>query len=516
MKKIILTYGFLFVAIQLIAQQNTQLLHSYFKDQLFNTARSETYVGSSFLPVLESEYNINYITRDSSKQYYDFTEVLFKKHLLEAKGENYKLTISPIFDLAMGKDLKDTTHSTLFQNTRGLFIEGDLMKNFSFMTSVYENQSRFNQYETSYYSSLGEMYPQGANYITQNAVIPGAGRTTPFKTTGFDYAYAIGNIVYHPIRALAIIAGNSAQFIGDGHRSVLLSDNSVSAPFFRIDYKISNKWEFNYLRTKLFNLMRRPASTTVEAYYETKGYSVNYLTYKPIDRFSVSLFEGIIWSKGDSITSSRVHPLFYNPIPLVSGLILSKEKVNSLYGLNLSFALKSNHRFYGQFGFSNLSIENAAFQIGYRGYNYFGLKDFMFQLEYNNVAENTYNSAVSRLNYSAYNLPIAHVKGNAFQEILLRTNYSYKRMYLDVKANYYLLNNFSSVSLLPVNKQLPTTDGTILLTQLELGYRFNKLMNFSIFGTWLFRNEQSDFIDLTTNQFTIGLRTGLLNHYNDF
>jgi hypothetical protein len=69
---------------------------------------------------------------------------------------------------------------------------------------------------------------------------------------------------------------------------------------------------------------------------------------------------------------------------------------------------------------------------------------------------------------------------------------------------------------LPVNKQLPTTDGTILLTQLELGYRFNKLMNFSIFGTWLFRNEQSDFIDLTTNQFTIGLRTGLLNHYNDF
>ena len=215
MRKVILTYGLLIIAIQSFAQQNTQLLHSYFKDQLFNNSRSEVYVGSSFLPVIESEYNINYIIRDSSKQYYDFTEVLFKKHLLEAKGENYKLTISPIFDFAMGKDLKDTTHSTLFQNTRGLFIEGDLLKNFSFMTSVYENQSRFNQYETSYYSSLGEMYPQGTNYITQNAVIPGAGRTKPFKTNGFDYAYAIGNIVYRPIQALAVIAGNSAQFIGD-------------------------------------------------------------------------------------------------------------------------------------------------------------------------------------------------------------------------------------------------------------------------------------------------------------
>jgi len=516
LRKISLTYGLLMIAIQTIAQQNTQLLHSYFKDQLFNNARSEVYVGSSFLPVLESDYNLNAIIRDSSIQYYDFTEVLFKKHLLEAKGDNFKLTISPIFDFGKSKDFSDTSNPLLFQNTRGIFIEGDLLKNFSFMTSVYENQSHFNQYESSYYSSLGEMYPQGVNYATQNAVIPGAGRTKPFKDGGFDYAYAIGNIVYRPIQSLALIAGNSSQFIGDGHRSLLLSDNSVAAPFFRVDYKISNKWEFNYLRSKLFNLMRRPVSTTVEAYYETKGYSVNYLTYKPIDRFSISFFEGIIWSKGDSITSTHVHPLFYNPIPLVSGLIMSKEKVNTLYGLNLSFALKSNHRFYGQIGFSNLAIKNAAVQIGYRGYNYFGLKDFMLQLEYNNVAENTYNSSVNRLNYSAYNLPMAHVKGNAFQEILLRSNYSYKRMYVDVKANYFLLNNYSSVSLLPVNKQLQKVDGTILLTQLEFGYRFNKLMNFSIFTSWLFRNEQSDLTKLTTNQFTIGLRTGLLNHYNDF
>ena len=184
--------------------------------------------------------------------------------------------------------------------------------------------------------------------------------------------------------------------------------------------------------------------------------------------------------------------------------------------MNLSYALKANHRFYGQIGFSNSEIKNSAFQIGYRGYNYFGLKDFMLQLEYNNVAENTYNSSVNRLNYSAYNLPMAHVKGNAFQEILLRSNYSYKRMYVDMKANYFLLNNYSSVSLLPINNQLQKVDGAILLTQLEFGYRFNKLMNFSVFASWLFRNEHSDFIDLTTNQFTIGLRTGLLNHYNDF
>jgi hypothetical protein len=208
--------------------------------------------------------------------------------------------------------------------------------------------------------------------------------------------------------------------------------------------------------------------------------------------------------------------LFYNPLPLVSGLIMSKEKVNTLYGLNLSFALKSNHRFYGQIGFSNLSIKNSALQIGYRGYNYFGLTDFMLQLEYNNVAESTYNSSVNRLNYSAYNLPMAHVKGNAFQEILIRSSYSYKRMYIDLKTNYFLLNNYNSGSLLPVDKQSQKVDGSVLLTQLEFGYRFNKLINLSLFASWLLRNEHSDLIDLTTNQFSIGLRTGILNHYNDF
>lgn len=516
MKRKLLTYGFLFVALLANSQQNTVLIQSYFKDQLFNNARNEKYVGSSFLPVLESEYNLNSIIRDSSIQYYDFTEVIFKKHLLEAKGDNYKLTISPTFDFSKSRDLSDTTKPGLFQNTRGLFIEGDLLKNFSFMTSFYENQAHYNSYESSYYSSVGEMYPQGTNYLTQNAVIPGAGRTKPFKNGGFDYAYAIGNIVYRPLPSLAIIAGNSSQFIGDGHRSILLSDNSVSAPFFRVDYKISHKWEFNYLRSKLFNLMRRPLSTTVEAYYETKGYSVNYLTYKPIDRFSISLFEGIIWSKGDSIASTHVHPLFYNPIPFVSGLILNNKEINSMYGLNLSYALEANHRFYGQIGFSNLEVKNSAFQIGYRGYNYFGLKDFILQLEYNNVAENTYNASVSRLNYSAYNLPMAHVKGNAFQEMLLRSNYSYKRLFLDVKASYYLLKNYNTLSLLPFDKNLPSSNGNIFLSQIEIGYRFNKLLNFSVFSAWLFRTENTNLTHLVTNQFTVGLRTALINHYNDF
>jgi hypothetical protein len=499
-----------------MTQQNTISLQSFYKDHLFDNSSDKVYSGSSFLPVLESEYNLNFIIRDSSKQYYDFTETLFKKHLFDLAGKNYHLTISPIFDFTLGKDIADTANRRLFQNTRGLFVEGDLLKNFSFSTSVYENQARFNNYESSYYSSIGELYPQGNHYVTQNAVIPGSGRTKPFKIDGFDYAYAIGNIIYRPIKSVALVAGNSSHFVGDGYRSILLSDNGAPAPFLRAIYRISQKWELNYLRMRLFNLMRKPASTTVEAYYETKNYSSNYLTYKINKRFSISLFEGVVWSKGDSIVSKHVNPLYYSPIPFLPSLILSNKEVNALHGLSVSLALKSNHRIYSQFAVSNLTLKNAAFQLGYRGYNYFGMKNFMLQLEYNNVGENTYSSSNARLNYSQYNLPMAHVKGNAFQELLIRSNFEYKRLFVELKINYFLLKNYQDVSLLGINKNNTRYDGNILTNQVEFGYRFNRLMNFSVYCAWLGRFEKTDLRNSTTNQFTVGIRTAINNHYNDF
>lgn len=517
MKRFFLTYFVLmFISIS-YCQQNSLLMNSYFKDKLFDNSNSEYYFGSSFLPSFESEYNLNQFNRDSSRQYYDFTETLFKKHLFESKDSNYYITISPILDLAIGQDNADTNVRRLFQNTRGVFIEGDLFTNFSFTTAVYENQGRFSKYETAYYSSIGELYPNQGNgkYSTQNAVIPGGARTKPFKTDGFDYAYAIGNIVYQPFRSIKLMAGNTSQFIGDGHRSILLSDNVTPAPFIRGIFQISKKWEFNYLRMRLFNLMRRPLSTTVESYYETKAFSSNYLTFKPTKKIAISLFEGVIWYKGDSITSTRANPLFYNPIPLISEFILSKTVINSILGLNFSFTPFQSHRVYSQFAISDMNMKKTAFQIGYRGYNYFGLKNFMLQLEYNNVSKKMYESSNPRLNFSHYNLPLSHVKGNSFQEFILRSNYEIKRFYCDLKTIYYSVKEYSPLSLLPVTKSIPLENGSIFLQQIEIGYRFNKKSNLSLFANWQYRLENFS-TKGTTNMLFFGIRTGLNNHYNDF
>lgn len=498
-------------------QQGLVPLHSFYKDQLFSNKLGAPYNGGSFLPVCESEYDLIDAIKDTSKQYYKFTHVLFQTHLIELRGEDYYLKISPAMDFSIGQDLNDTVSRNLFQNTRGLHVEGDIFKNFSFSTSLYENQGRYTNYETDYYSAVGELYYSGGQkYTTQNAVIPGGGRTKPFKGDGFDYAYAVGYFVYTPFNFLRVSAGNNAQFVGDGHRSILHSDNSYSAPYYRIDWNISPKFSFTYLRSRHLNLLRKPTSSSAESYYEAKGYSINYLTYKPTKKISISLFESGMWNRGDSLVSHHSHPLYYNPIPFVSGLALkNKDKVVSLLGLNLSFQVAQYHRLYGQFAINDYDSEKFAFQIGYRGYNYFGVSNLMLQTEYNAVANRTYETANRRLNYVHYNLPVAHVKGNGFQEFVVRSNYEFHRVYAELTSVYYITEDYSDVALLPVYRDLERSSDKILYVNLELGYRFNRKMNLMLFGAWTYRSIDNPNM-LTANSFTVGLKTGFINHYKDF
>ena len=505
-----------FLPFILFSQQNLLPISSYFKDKLFSPFNATSFSNGSFLPVCESEINLNAKLADSSKQYYFFSTALIKKHLVEIKGPDYYLTISPTVEISYGEDKGDTIPSRKFQNTRGFHIEGDLFKNFSFSTSFYENQARYTNYERAYYISLGEFYPQYLGYASQNAVIPGAGRTKPFKGDGFDFAYAIGNVVYSPSKKIKVITGNNSHFIGSGYRSLLLSDNSINAPYLQTNIKISQKWTFIYMRERLMNLMRRPFTTSDESYYEPKALSTNYLTYQASKKLNISVFEGAIWSKGDSIKSTKVNPLFYNPIPGISEIfVTNKNTMSSLIGINSEYLFTAKHRIYSQIAMSNFDTKNIGFQLGYRGYNFVNLKNFLLQLEYNYVPSQLYASSNRRLNYSHYNLPLAHTKGNGFQEFIIRSNYEYQRFYIDVKIIIYKLEAFKSGSILAVNKNSAPHSGQLQHEQIEVGYRFNRKMNLTLFGSYTYRSDDSSSSSIT-KFFNIGIRTGLINHYNDF
>lgn len=509
-KPLILLLIFLFPSF-LFSQQIPLSLNSFFKDKLFDNSDENSFLGSSFLPVNSLAGSF-----EDTVRFEKFTKrKLLQEHLFELIDSNYKLFLSPIFNFSIGQDQTNLVDQRLYRNTRGYYLAGNLLNKLSFVSTFYENQARFSMYETAYFLEHGELYPtDSGNYQSQNAVIPGAARTKPFKENSFDFSYATGQIIYQPFKNLMISAGNTPQFIGVGYRSLLLSDNSLPAPHLRLKFTIKSKWEFNYMRMRLMNLVRKPAASSAEPYYDPKALSINYITYNFNSNFSLSFFEGLVWSMGDSIQTKGVHPLFYSPIPFLAELTRKQQDLNSIIGLNVSYSGLKAQQFYGQLAFGNL--KNAyAIQLGWRSYSCFGIKKSMLQFEYNQATEKMYQSVNSRLSYSNGNLPLAHTMGTAFQELIFRFNIDYKRFYLDLKTTYYRLNNYSSISLLPVTKIKPLISTNLLFQVIELGYRFNKKTNFSAFVSWNYRSDQSNFL-LPTNQFFVGLKTSMNNHYTDF
>lgn len=495
------------------AQNNLQPTNSYYRDQLYQTNRLVQYTGSNFLPVSESEYDIIHIIRDSSILYNDVAVGLLRKHMVELKGKDYQLNISALGNFSLGKDVLDTLKPKLFQNTRGIVVEGDLFKNFSFSTSFFENQARFSSFESQFIKNNGEYYTYWNGYSQQNGVVSGGARTKPFKTDAFDYAYAIGNFIYKPIEKLSIIAGNNQQFIGAGYRSMLLSNSSCGTPYIRLDYKLNSKWTFNYLRSRYMNLVRKKTYNTVEGYYQPKGFSANYITFQPNKKLSLSFFEGGTWSMGDSLSTKAVNPLFFTPVPGIS-LLVKSNQTYSVYGLNGSYTLGRNYRFYVQMAIGRENQQYAA-QVGVRAYDLMKLKNSLIQIEFNMASKNMYTSSNARLNYSNYNLPIAHIRGTGFKELLIRFNWEYKRYFFDLKSSNYFLSEYNSDALLPLRLANQIQRGIILNEQLEVGFRFNPKLNVNIFGSLLWRNEMFD----TTKSnliFQVGIRTGLMSQYNDY
>ena len=139
----------------------------------------------------------------------------------------------------------------------------------------------------------------------------------------------------------------------------------------------------------------------------------------------------------------------------------------------------------------------------------------MFQVEYNYVPRLLYVAQNKRLNYSQYNLPLAIARGNGFQEFVIRSNYEYQYFYVDVKINLYQLEGFQKNSLLAVNKNFNRQHGNVQQEQIEIGFRLNRKMNITVFGTYIYRQESAQ-DSYVTKFFNLGIRTGLINHYNDF
>ena len=462
---------------------------------------------------------------------------LWDEHLIQLQGQDYWLTIDPIFDLEVGKDF-DADFSSTYNNTRGVLVQGGLGEKFNFYVSVFESQGRFAQYVNAYSESLKGFGPDPA-------IIPGRGIAKRFKTDSYDYPVAEAYLSYAPAKFVNIQFGHGKNFIGDGYRSLLLSDVASPYPFLKLN---TTFWKIKYTNTWMWLKDVRPEATVDKAFL-TKFMANHYLSWNATKRLNIGLFESVIWTNTNNrgFDVNYLNPIiFYRAIEFETG----QGAGNAIVGASGKYKVNDNVNIYSQFILDEFSISDITggkkswknkygYQLGVKYFNAFKVENLLLQFEYNRARPYTYSHNTMVLNYGHNNQSMAHLWGANFSEAILIGRYHYKRWFGDAKLIFGVrgldfnngIDDFSYGGDIYRNYNDRPFDSGVKVGQgiktktfngnLQVGYLINPATNLKLFTDITYRNFNPDAETTTTFKnstvwFNIGLRTDLFNWYFDF
>lgn len=523
------------------SQLNIQFTHSDYSkfDRQMNLIGTNSHTASK--PFVYEEVSKYYDFKTEKEKLLKETSTwggrkLWNEHLVQLQGKDYWFTIDPIFDLEVGKDT-DADFSSTYNNTRGFLVQGGLGKKFNFFASVFESQGRFAKYVNEYAESLKAFGPDPA-------IIPGRGIAKRFKTDSYDYPVAEAYMSYAPAKFINIQFGHGKNFIGDGYRSLLLSDVASPHPFLKLNTKF---WKIKYTNTWMWLKDVRPEVEQDKAFL-TKYIANHYLSWNVSKRLNIGLFESVLWTNTNDrgFDVNYLNPIiFYRAIEFETG----QGAGNAILGASAKYKWNDNVNLYSQFILDEFSLSDVkagdkswknkfGYQIGVKYFNAFKVDNLMLQLEYNRVRPFTYSHNTIVLNYGHNNQSMAHLWGANFSEAILIGRYNYKRWYADAKLIFGVrgldfndgTDNFSyggdiyrNYNDRPFDNGVEVGQGIKTKTfngNLQAGYLINPASNLKLFTDITVRNFNPEAITTTTFKnstvwFNFGMRTDLFNWYFD-
>jgi hypothetical protein len=444
---------------------------------------------------------------------------LFNEHLFDERTKEYTFYADYLPDLQLGRDFSDKV--TTYLNTRGYQLGGTIGDKFSFYSSGYEDQGRF----PTYYD----------NYIRQIHFVPGeAYDRDNLSSTTADWSYVTAIVSYTPIKQLNITLGEDKTFIGDGYRSLLLSDYAANYPLLRLT---ANLGPVQYM------MMWANLEDMLLPKYDSFGNNrrkwaaFHYIDWNVNKRFSVGFFNAVI--AADANDQGQTHGFdanYINPILFASSLgPKTPYSDNVLAGFTSKYKIFDKTAIYAQLLLDRVSESQApantgGYQVGIRGADLFKVKNFNYLFEYNTVKPYTYSSPQVITNYTDYSQPLGDPLGANFKEAIGILNYSIGKFDFQGEAEYatFGLNpatggvNYGQDVTLAIPATLPSDyTGQGIHTKFYYGegtisYLINPKYNLRLEGGALFRDENNALGDKKTTLLTFGLRSTFRDLYHDF
>jgi hypothetical protein len=330
--------------------------------------------------------------------------------------------------------------------------------------------------------------------------------------------------------------GYDKNFIGNGYRSLFLSDFSTGGLFLKLNTRI---WRINYqnLFMELQNADNRIGDKPVN-----KKYGVfHHLDINVTKSLNIGLFEGVMFGRPNRFDFSYLNPIiFYRSVEQQNG-----SYDNSVAGLDFKLNVAKHFQFYGQFLLDEFKLSEIkagngwwgnkfGIQAGAKYIDAFGIKNLDLQLEHNRVRPFTYSHFDSVSNYTHYNQPLAHPLMANFQELIGIARYQpAPKMLIEAKAIVYQQGRDSSAESFGSNifliNQAPYRKNefgydigsgwktNVLYASLLLSYELRQNLFLELFG--VYRKQETKTAPITSINTTIisfGVRWNMHRREFDF
>ena len=510
------------------------------------TQKEIQYVINENIEFIESDQN-NYLLINEDTLSIDKSEIDYginKSPLLkyfykspanffQVETENFKLLVNPILNLRYGNAKNDD--NIIFQNTRGAELRGMIDKKVYFYTALFENQAFFNNYLLERIQKYQTIPGQGLYKSYNSSIID--------NLRGYDYLNAQAYVGLNVSKSIAIELGHGKNFIGDGMRSLIMSEYSHNYFYLKFRTRI---WKFDYqnLFTELSPISS--AQNPNDRLLPKKYMANHYLSFKPHKNVELGLFEAIIFSREDHFEFQYLNPVIL--YRTVEQFLDSPDNV--LIGLTGKWNILNKFQLYSQIVLDEFKVSEISnstgwwgnkigFRIGAKYINAFNIESLDLEVEYNQVRPYTYSHRdtlsnfgnVSTANYSHHNQPLAHPLGANFKEYIIGFSYEpLNNLFIQsryVHARYGQDNgglNYGGDILLPSSTRLNDYGNEIgqgILTNMDL-FRFD--LSYQLFHNYFvdlnylyrFANAEGEEFDTKTQYLGVGIRVNVSNYNWDY
>jgi len=464
-------------------------------------------------------YEIPGNSKNKSKLFY---RKLYSENLLRYKTKEFSITADPVFNFGLGHDFKESENT--FINCRGLSVTGVLGNTLSFNTELYETQAKFASWPSS--------------FITETGVVPGQGVTKPYKDTGVDFFYSNGYLSYSPSKYVNMTMGYGKNFIGEGYRSLLLSDASFSYPYLKLTANFS-KVKYTVLYNQFID---RSSSLSKDFGFDRKWAVMHYLQVMLWGRLNLGLFDAIVWENADSTGHRGFDVQYLNPVILLRPVEESfGSPDNALMGSTFSLRINKHFTVYGQLILDEFKLSEVTasegwwankfgYQLGISGWNLFDIPSLNARIEYNQARPYTYAHSISIESYGHYSQPLAHPLGANFRELVTMASYTRGNWMANIKVNFAMYGadtagmDFGKNIFIPYDQRVSDYGNEIgqglktnlTTTDVSISYLLNRRTNMRIEAGFTARKESNTNWDKQMQYVYFGIRTGLRNIYYDF